>query len=179
MLQLLRQLVNDATDTEGGAAVAGGDSQSSAVAEDDAEVDPMYALEGMASVADALAEIVASAKKASPMKRKFERACVHELVIPARPMCAGGADGATTSVFVYSPTYKNKTNSVLYLRTDCMGWLLAYGADDGSSQGVCRAETSAEHAAPRSNCPAVADLHLEWSFAEKAWDAVFLGGPSQ
>ena len=67
---------------------------------------------------------------------------------------------------------RNKGN--LYLRVDCLDWLLSYAADELHFQGVTQPESDTE--LPKANCPAVADLHLEWHFGERAWHGQLASG---
>ena len=109
VLHMLRSLYNKASDPEDRAAVAGDDSQSISLADGDDELDPMDALDSMDSVAQAVAQVVPTATKKAPKRQRcVERACVYELVVPARPVCASNAHGATLSVFVYNPEIKRR-----------------------------------------------------------------------
>ena len=61
----------------------------------------------------------------------------------------------------------------IYLRTDDIGWLLQYAADELNFQGV---ERHLEPEEPTECNSAVADMHLDWDFHLKAWTATFVGG---
>ena len=162
VLQTIRQLVSEdefvPTDAEPCPLVVGSDSPSSAAgASDEADDDPMDDLVSVESVAAAVADLV---KKPSPKKRKIDRACVHELTLPSRPLCVGSGGLAETTIFVYRKP-ENTKNSVLYLRSDCLSWLLSYAADELSCQGVYRSDLNSKTIAKRPNCPAVADIKPE------------------
>ena len=75
------------------------------------------------------------------------------------------------------PKYKGGPMRV-YLRTDCLDWLLSFGADEHHFQGVVRSEP-AKGAQKVANCAAVAGLRLTWDFQGKAWDAEFVSGTFQ
>jgi hypothetical protein len=139
-------------------AVAGGD--------DDAdEVDPMDALD----VADDTPKkpAVAANTKTKTMKRSM----VKELEMPERPPCSATGN-KTTMIAVYQDG-KQAKNASLWIRIDCIDWLLAYACDELFFQGVTSSDGGGTKTA---NCPAVADLHLEWNFTTKAWDAEFVAG---
>ena len=61
----------------------------------------------------------------------------------------------------------------LFLRVDCISWLLAYAADEHFFQGVMRVENEE----PKEvNSTAVAGLNIEWDFTCDAWKAEFVSG---
>ena len=101
---------------------------------------------------------------------------VKKFEMPKRPPCAGCEKDDKTVICVYrkpGSSIRNKRN--LYLQVDCLDWLLSYAADELHFQGVVR--TNPEPSAkPTGNCSAVADLHLEWDFDAKAWEAEFVAG---
>ncbi len=66
-------------------------------------------------------------------------------------------------------------NGHLFLREDCIDWLLSYAADELSFQGVPCVTPGPETTA-KANCSAVADLRIQWNFTEKVWDAEFVAG---
>ena len=97
-------------------------------------------------------------------------------MVPTRPPCVGCDKDDKTVVWVYrKPRSEQRSNGNLFLRVGCIDWLLSYAADELSCQGV-------EPASPdpidqqAGNCPAVADLHLQWDFSAKAWEASFVAG---
>ena len=148
-------------------AVAGSDSQGSA---DTADYDPMDEMIALDSVAEAVS--IKTANK----KRKVDRASVQELQVPTRPQCVGTASQGETTIFVYTPpTNKNR---VPHLRVDCIPWLLAYAADELACQGVSCGDAIADCTPKKANC-AIENVHLEWNFESKMWDATFVGGHAQ
>jgi hypothetical protein len=177
VMQLLRERLSRTLEQYDDTAVA----EEEIVAEGgdvDDGADPMDAMDAMDVVAQAVAHAVPE-KKAPKPKRKpgdLSRALVHNLTVPTRPRCVGCGEGETTVVCVYRPTQTN-TRSNLYLRMDCIDWLLAYAADELALQGV----ESARSAPPPAtgNCTAVADLHLEYDFSAKAWEGKFVAGPQK
>jgi len=133
----------------------------------DAVVDPMDALDGgdigAASSAD---------KPLQPPRRKLPRYIIVPVNMPLRPICADKTCTATRTVHVY---YSGKNGKKLHVRSTDLTWLVAYAADELHFQGVARDQDTALHVKP-PNCPAVADLHLEWDFRTKSWLAEFVDG---
>ena len=152
-------------DSEPSPAVAGSDSQTSADGDD---YDPMEAMVALDSVAEAVSD-----KKKQPKRRKVDRACVQELQVPTRPPCVATASQGETTVFVYTPSARK--NRVPHLRADCIPWLLAYAADELACQGVSCGDAASEDMSQTANC-AIDNVHLEWNFDSKKWDATFVGG---
>ena len=64
---------------------------------------------------------------------------------------------------------------MLYLRTDCLDWLLSYAADEVLFQGVI-STISETPQSRQGNCPEVPNLQLDWNFTARAWDAEFVDG---
>ena len=155
-------------DSEPSPAVAGSDSQTSADGDD---YDPMDAFVALDSVAEAVSE-----KTNSTKRRKVDRASVQELQVPTRPQCVGTASQGETTVFVYTPPARK--NRVPHLRVDCIPWLLAYAADELACQGVSCGDAASEATPQKANC-AIDNVHLEWNFDSKKWDATFVGGHAQ
>ena len=139
------------------------------------EVDPMDALD---EVAASEFQTPVKGEKALFKKRQVARRLrseVQQLEMPTRPVCAGRPQDGMTSIHVYrkpGSTCRNFGN--LYLRTDCLDWLLSYAADELYFQGVTRPEPELEPL--KGNCPAVADVYVEWNFSDQSWDAQFLAG---
>ena len=79
---------------------------------------------------------------------------------------------------MYTPQDK-RTNTVVHLRADCISWLLSYAADELACQGVSRGDASSDTTPQKPNCSGVDDVYLEWNFALKRWDAIFLAGKAQ
>jgi hypothetical protein len=140
-----------------------------AVAED---VDPMDAM-------DDLPDVPVATKKQAKKKRIARETCrslVLDLVVPARPPCAGCTEGETTVVYLYrKPRADRRTNGKLYLRSSCIEWLLSYAADELAFQGVT-ATPSTPSPARAGNCTAVADFHLKWDLKAKEWEGTFVAG---
>jgi len=163
----------DDTD-EASAAVAGASAvaDGSAVVDDDA--DPM----------DALASFVAhGGKPGNKPSAKKSRAIVLEVPMLKRPPCVGCATNGTKVIWVYRKALPANTSTKhfkgnMYLRVDCLEWLLSYAADEFRFQGIPR-EIEETPVKAKGNCSAVADLHLEWDFTEKAWDAEIVAGDCQ
>ena len=151
-------------------------AEATSVAEDDLddeekEVDPMDELE------ESMETPKKAAKKAPQSRQKkkvLNKSVMKELQLPRRPACVG-ADGDTT-VTVYSKGGQNHKKMSIYIRVDCVDWLLSYAADEHSSQGVKSASIE-DFGVKQPNCTAVADLNLEWDFRAKAWEAEFVSGP--
>jgi hypothetical protein len=142
-----------------------------------AEPDPMDALDDLADM------FPSGTPKPSSKRRRLRdlidrgrRTVVETLSVPARPLCTGSDGGATTTISVYRlPMSSRRSNGSFYLRTDDVGWLLAYAADELHFQGVI-----APRHVPQSrvgNCPAVAGLRSEWAFATGEWACEFVDGP--
>lgn len=125
-----------------------------------------------------MVEVVAKKKTAKAKQRARHpiRAAIASFEVPTRPRCTGRVNGGTTFVYVYKkPSSDKRGNGNLYLRCDCIGWLLAYAADELHFQGIDQdsPESSEELV---GNCPAVADLNLEWDFGAQSWQATFVAG---
>ena len=169
VLAMIRQKANEADyetiDAETSPAVAGSDSQDGA----DDDYDPMDEMIALDSVADA---VIAPSKK----KRKVDRASLQELQVPTRPPCVGTASQGETTIFVYTPS--GRKNRVPHLRVDCIPWLLAYAADELACQGVSCGDATSDCTPQKANCE-IENVHLEWDFASKVWDATFVGGHAQ
>jgi hypothetical protein len=118
-----------------------------------------------------------SAKLAQLARNKqTQRSEVQQLVMPKRPRCTGVEQDLCNVISVYrqgAASVRNKSN--LYLNVDNLDWLLSYAADELHFQGVERTEAQAQDAV--ANCPAVADLNVEWNFTEQTWEARFVAGP--
>ena len=170
VLAMIRQKASEADyetiDAETSPAVAGSDSQD--VADDD--YDPMDEMIALDSVAEAVT------RPSKRQKRKVDRASVQELQVPTRPQCVGTASQGETTIFVYTPAARK--NRVPHLRVDCIPWLLAYAADELACQGVSCGDATSDCTPKKANCE-IENVHLEWDFASKVWDATFVGGHAQ
>ena len=168
VLAMIRQKASGADfqsiDSQTSPAVAGSDSQGSA---DAADYDPMDEMIALDSVAEAVSI------KASNKKRKVSRASVQELQVPTRPQCVGTASQGETTIFVYTPAARK--NRVPHLRVDCIPWLLAYAADELACQGVSCGDATSDCTPQKANC-AIENVHLEWNFDSKKWEATFVDG---
>ena len=101
----------------------------------------------------------------------------------AEPSAVAGpsavADGddrsETTTVCLYlKPNNRNIKSASIYIRVDCIDWLLSYAADE-----LFHSDAAADEDLHVANCPAVADVNLEWDFDTHVWEAEFLAGPFQ
>jgi hypothetical protein len=138
----------------------------------DADDDPMNALD---DVVDTL--VKPHAKATYTKTKRSSRASVHDLEMPMTPPCAGFDNPGTKIICVYRKPGSNARNKEnLYLRADCIGWLLSYAADELHFQGVACTEPEPIRQ-QTGNCTAVADLYLEWDFGAKTWTAEFVAGP--
>ena len=170
VLAMLRAKLKDreATSRIRGAAVAA-TVLPDAVVEPIADIDPMDEL-------DAITSAQPKPLKYRKLSTYDRRALVETLTVPTRPICTGRGDGDTTTIRVYRLSMlASRSNARLYLRTDCIDWLLAYAADELHYQGVI-----APCPVPQSrigNRSEVAGLRLEWAFASQAWACEFVDGP--
>jgi len=136
-----------------------------AVAEEiNADVDPMDALDDVA------------APVAKPTTKTAKRPCpprpeVRALTMLKRPPCSGAEQDQTTIIFVYL----KPGNRSLYLRVDCLDWLLSYAADEQHFQGVVRDKPKPS---PSEGSSAVTEFLVEWDFTEKVWRGEVLVGAS-
>ena len=89
------------------------------------------------------------------------------LTVPKRPPCAGVEQDKVVDVYVLMNPGGHRA---MYLRIDCIDWLLAYGADEHYYQGITRT--------PPPEQAAVADLPytISWDFGTDAWKAEILSG---
>ena len=173
VLQLLRKTFDDHTAVAGGGDSAAVSPPRASQNPDD-DIDPMDEMDALPAAAPPA--ITVRGKKRSPKVHGDRHALIQELVVPTRPRCAGVALDDTTVVSVYKPPHSEKRpNGNLYLRLDCVDWLLAYAADELFFQGV--EPSSPIPTGPEvGNCPAVADLHLAWNFDAKSWEGRFVAG---
>ncbi len=157
----------------------------SAVADsdDDDAPDPMDAVLGALQyddddddeVPDTL--IKATKKAVRTPQKKTARSMVTEPSAVAGPSAVADGDdrSETTTVCLYlKPNNRNIKSASIYIRVDCIDWLLSYAADE-----LFHSDTAADEDLHVANCPAVADVNLEWDFATHAWEAEFLAGPFQ
>ena len=139
------------------------DDAAAAVADiaDNDEPDPM----------DALDAVVIP----KPMK-SLRATTIRTLQMPTKPLCAGASE-ATTNVVVYSKNAcRFPQHFTMFLKVECIDWLLSYAAGQLHFQGV---DNFHADEVLHANCAAVAGLHVEWNFHLKEWQAQFVSGPFQ
>ena len=149
-------------------AVAG--QQPPAVAEDDNDedaADPMDLLDG-----DCDPSYYAAKKENKRPRRKVVRHEIKTVVMPLRPPCADASCTDTKTVMVY---YAGSNGRKKYLRCEDLNWLIAYAADELHFQGVV-CDGRGDIYNKSANCPAVADLNVEWDSQTKTWRAEFVDG---
>ena len=95
--------------------------------------------------------------------------------MPVKPKCVDASCTDTEKVFILMA---GKTKQNLWVAQSSLPWLLSYAADQLSCQGVV-CEDDADACTRDTNCPAVADLNVEWDFNDKTWQSEFLSGPCQ
>ena len=183
VMNLIRDRYGVVTGTT--AAVAEGDEDTAAVAEQQEEGETAAAAEGEATpdpmlALDELCTPVPKAKSPAKPKVHANRARVTEVTMPLRPPCAATDQGKTIVIRIYRrpvpPTQRKNTRECLYMDLDHMDWLLAYAADELHFQGITRTD-SRPTVDKEPNCPAVADVFLKWNFGGKEWHAEFVAGP--
>ena len=115
-----------------------------------------------------------------PRPDRVGRSVMRQLVMPTRPECAASAMQAwdTTLISLCRGPGKAKTanNGKLYLRIDCLDWLLSYAADELHFQGIVPSMPDAPQSR-LANCEEVSDLFVAWDFTANAWNASFIDGP--
>ena len=142
------------------------------------DVDPMDAMDELPA-ASTPQKKQPKRQKTPQKKQAPDRAEVRELVVPIKPLCAGGSAGDTTTICVYRQPFAHKVrNRRLYLRTDCVQWFISYAAAEYEHQGV-EAFDPAATLETSANCTEVAGLQLTYDFNTKGWRATFVEGPHQ
>ncbi len=121
--------------------------------------------------------------KSAGKNRTTRNAGVQTFSMPKHPPCSGwdaDVEGGKLDIHICRKTIKTKAvadgcgnAACIYLRTDAIGWLLQYAADELNFQGVVRTREPEE---PKECNSAVADMHLDWDFRTKTWTATFVGG---
>ena len=166
-------------ETHPNAAVADSIEDDAAVADSNAvedEDDPMDLLD------DHFETPVKKAKSNAKPKAKpkakgstMTQSSIVQVIMPKSPPCAG-VDNGNFTVTLYMMAGRKKCRvgiQKLFLRVDCISWLLAYAADEFFFQGVMRVENEE----PKEvNSTAVAGLNIEWDFTCDAWQAEFVSG---
>ena len=118
----------------------------------EAQIDPMA---GLAACEPDL-ETPKKLKKAR--KREVQRSLVREIEMLQRPLFVGGEAALSKTVHVYI-----KPNSkALYIRVDCIDWLVSYAADEHHYQGVSRVGSAAPQPAT--------DYAVEWDYNNKSFE---------
>jgi hypothetical protein len=158
-----------------------------AVAEDqdeNADDDIMNCLDDLATpvpVPVAKAKAKAKGKAKAKAKALPQQVRVESFKVPKHPACTGWKEDSPEGqieIHMYKPqkdTYARYT--LMYLRSDCIAWLLQYAADELLFQGVGREDGPQQNEEKLPcNCSEVADLHLEWDFTKKQWTATFVAG---
>ena len=178
VLDEIRDKLNSTAADDGRCAEPSAVAGPSAVADgdDDDAPDPMDALDEVPDT-----PLKATKKAVRTPQKKTARSMVTEPSAVAGPSAVADGDdrSETTTVCLYlKPNNRNIKSASIYIRVDCIDWLLAYAADELFYQGVKR-DTAADEDLKVANCPAVADVNLEWDFATHAWEAEFLAGPFQ
>ena len=166
VLNEIRKRFNKAAGIEDITAVA--EDQDAEETQESCEDDKMDALDDIVipvAKARAKAKVKPSAKALPQQSRPVS------FKVPKHPTCSGWNEDdpkGQIEVHVYkSNTTKAKgNNSALYLRSDCIAWLLQYAAD----------ELLYSYCELQCNYPEVADLHMAWDSKEKKWTATFVAG---
>ena len=83
---------------------------------------------------------------------------MREIDMPKRLLCVGETAVAAKTVHVFvRPNSKS-----LWLRMDCIDWLISYAADEHYYQGISRVDADASKPA--------ADYDIDWDYNDKALD---------
>ena len=119
------------------------------------EIDPMSQL--TACVPEAELQTPKKSNMRKPRLPKRPSSLVREIDMPKRPQCVAGAAGGGHKVHVF---VKPNTKA-LYLRMDCVDWLISYAADEHYYQGVRRCDV-----APSED----KDYEIDYDFNDKAYE---------
>ena len=119
---------------------------------------------------DALDEVVTPKPKV-----KSRATTIRSLQMLTRPLCVGASKATTTVVIYGMNANSNPRDLPMFLRVDCIDWLLSYAADQLHCQGVGNLVGHMDDVL-EANCSAVAGLHVEWDFHLKDWQAKFVSG---
>ena len=178
------QCVMSAVDDSVAAAVAGTASQDSP----EQDIDPMDQMDELA-MPRALRpkrKHISSLKASMLTANALFRMQPQRLEVPTRPPCAAPPHLSTgpdaddhTEIWVYQSeegrSASRRHDCGLFLRSDSIGWLLNYAADELEFHGAVSVP-SPDGGDQSPNCAAVDGLNVEWSFDAKAWEAMFLAG---
>ena len=102
-------------------------------------------------------ELETPKKKKQHAKMQLPRTTMREIDMPKRPLCVGGSANETRIVHMYvRPNSKS-----LWLRIDCVDWLVSYAADEHYYQGISRVDDT--------SAPAT-DYCIQGDYNEKFFD---------
>jgi hypothetical protein len=135
---------------------------------------------------DDLPKSVAKPHVKAPRNKHTKKSEVRHFDMPMRPPCAaqGCTERVTLGVYRKPVAAHHKAgtltrnNTMLYLKSDCINWLLSYAADELHHQGIA-ATLDDDPMSPQSrsgNCTDIENLQLEWDFSGRGWTAKFVGG---
>ena len=134
-------------------------------------LDPMDALD---LGADELLQ-TPNKKTRTPRRALPLKSAIVEVEMPLKPKCADASCTQTRMVNIY---LAGATKKELWVAHDALEWLLLYAADQLRFQGV-ECDEDADACTKDANCPAVAELNIEWDFQNNTWQSEFVGGPCQ
>ena len=83
---------------------------------------------------------------------------VRAIDMPKRPSCAGSECAEIKKVHMYV----RPNSKALWIRLDCIDWLVSYAADEHHYQGISRSDSLTAVAAK--------DYEIEFDYNDKAWD---------
>ena len=151
---------------------AAGIEDITAVAEDeDAEEPKESCSDDNMDALDDIATPVAKARAKAKAKALPQQTRPESFKVPKHPACSGWKEdnpNGQTEIHVYKhqKTNAKQNHTCMYLRSDCIAWLLQYAAD----------ELLYSYCELQCNYPEVADLHMAWDSKEKKWTATFVAG---
>ena len=99
-----------------------------------------------------------TAKSAADGRGRGFTDSVRAIDMPKRPSCAGRECAEIQTVHLHV----RKGSRALWIRLDCIDWLVSYAADEHYYQGVSRSDPMSAVAAN--------DYELEFDYSAKAWD---------
>ena len=119
--------------------------------EEDEPEDPMEQL------VESTCDFATPIKKKPFKKKQPQRTGVRMIDMPQRPPCTSDGTGATTKVHIFV----RPNTKALWIRMDCLNWLVSYGADEHHYQGISRDDTSTSQPAD--------DYEMKFDFNTKAY----------
>ena len=143
--------------------------------EDAADYDPMDELADFYQKTNAPKPKKGSKPKAKPRAKKADnRSRIMTLEMPKRPIWAGGGeDKITISVYLKNASkYVCPAKRSIWLNSSCIGWLIAYAADEKYYEGGMR---DTVQTVKEQNC-AIDNLHVEYQIDKHSWTGEFLDG---